>query len=206
MAGNISNPYLPSPAKADAWAEGFSKAFLSISSPQPGDNVLPDDYYAFNEGVSTGLICADEGIMFGNACIAYGSEHDDTITYIKWTGKTIKNVSKFFLKKVASGVAGLIVTFLEISLHTSPPVDISETVLPSLGQSVLNKLNSYGIDSIELFCGVGIDYESAGCEILLTPLYVTVEKTKSAVSSFNRPESFVVSWRTDQSNSFRVVE
>ncbi len=206
MASNISNPYLPSPSRADAWAEGFTKGFLSLESPQPGENVSADDYDAFNEGVSAGLSSADQGIVFGDACIAFGTEHDDTTTYIKWTGKTVLNGSKFFLKKVASGVAGLVVTFIEISLHTSPPVEIAETVLPALGQSVSDKLLSYGLDSIELFCGVGVDYESTGCEVLLTPLYVSAERARSAVSSFNRPESFVVSWRTDQSNSFRVVD
>lgn len=210
MASNIQNPYLPSPSQADAWAEGFMKGFLSISSPQPSDRIFPEDYEAFNTGVATGLTCADGGITFGNPCIPYLQEqHDIGVgTGMLWTSEVAHSAIDFFLKPrhVGFGLAGLVILLIEVGLHTTPDTDLPETVLPALGQRTLDILTSYGISSLELFCGVGEDYETTGCEIYLTPLFTSLEKARNAASKLGRSKWAVVSWRNDQSGSFKIVD
>ena len=110
------------------------------------------------------------------------------------------------LATLAEGIAGLAVAFVELACtlpkHTLPP----EQVLPNVGQTVADTLSAFGVDSLELFCGAGLDATQEDCEIKLTPLFTALEPARNAVTAIGRPSWAVVSWRTDQSGSFRVVE
>src|SRR5215216_6585944 len=71
----LQNPFLPAPSAAQAWAEGFTKGFVAISSPEPSENVAAEDIDAFNEGVAAGAESAGTGISLGDPCLAASEEH-----------------------------------------------------------------------------------------------------------------------------------
>jgi hypothetical protein len=89
-----------------------------------------------------------------------------------------------------------------LPVHTLPP----ENVLPSLGQPMIDWLASFGLDSMELFCGAGLDPEATDCEICLSLLFNSEDQARQAAIGMHRSKWVVVSWRTDQSGSFRVVD
>jgi len=205
----IENPFLPSPIAASAWAEGFTKGFTAISSPEPGENVTAEDIEAFNQGVAAGEESARTGISLGNPCIAASEEHGPLhvpgmvinaaeIAHGVWEAR--------HLRTLAGGMAGIVVALIELActlpVHTLPP----EEVLPSLGQPTVDVLASYGLESMELFCGAGLDATAADCEILLSPLFTSLEQARQAAITMNRFQWVVASWRTDQSNSFEIVD
>jgi hypothetical protein len=204
----IQNPFLPSPSAASAWAEGFTKAFLSISSPEPGENVSFDDIDAFNQGVAAGSQSAVTGIDLGGPCIP-APEHQGPLdgAGIPINGAEIAHgvweIAQ--LGKLAAGVASIVVAVIELGatlpVHTEDP----ELVLPGLGQPMVDALVSYGLESMELFCGAGLDGTDTDCEIRISPLFTSFEQAHSAAAAMNRSEFMVVSWRTDQSSSFEVV-
>ena len=205
----IDNPFLPSPTGAAAWAEGFVKGYVSISSPEPSAGIGPDDFEAFNQGVESGGQSAIDGIELGGPCIAAADEHGPLhvpgmvidashIAYGVWELR--------HLATAAGGVAGIVVGVVCLAAtlphRTLPP----EEVLPGLGEPLAAALSAYGIDSMKLFCGAGLDALSQDCEIMLTPVFATLDQARSAAQAMNRSQCIVVSWRTDQSNSFEVED
>jgi len=205
----IQNPFLPSPSAANAWSEGFIKAFTAISSPQPGENIGIDDVEAFNQGVTAGASSQQSGLPLNNPCIPALEEHSP----LHGAGVTI-NAAEIahgaweaaHLAKLAAGVASIVVALIELActlpVHMRPP----EEVLPDLGQPMIDALASFGLDSMEIFCGAGLDINATDCEILLSPLFTSQDQARQAAVTMGRPAWVVVRWRTDQSNSFRVVD
>jgi hypothetical protein len=205
----LDNPFLPAPSMAAAWSEGFRKGLAAISSPEPGEDVGPDDIDAFNQGVAAGVESASQGMELGDPCIPASEEHGP----LHGPGMAINGAEIAHgvweiahLRHLAAGVAGILVALIELAVtlpvHTLPPED----VLPGLGQPMVDALVAIGIDSMELFCGAGLDPTAADCEIQLSRLFVTSEQARDAAIAMNRFQWVVVSWRTDQSNSFRVVD
>ena len=205
----LQNPFLPAPSQAKAWAEGFTKGFVSNSSPEPGEDVGPDDVDAFNQGVAAGLDSVNDGLDLDNPCVPALEEEGPghsvgmainaaEIAHGVWEAR--------HLATLAGGLAGILLAFVELActlpVHVLPP----SQVLPPLLQSLIDMLASYGFDSVELFCGAGLDATAAGCEIRLTPLFISLDQARQAAIDMNRPQWIVVSWRTDQSNSFKVVD
>jgi hypothetical protein len=205
----IENPFLPAPTAASAWAEGFAKAYTAMQSPEPGENVGTDDVDAFNQGVTAGEESARVGISMGDACIPASEEHGPLhvpgmvinaaeIAHGVWEVRQ--------LSTLAGGIAGIVVALIELActlpVHTLPP----EQVLPALGQPTIATLTSYGIDSMELFCGAGLDPTADDCEIRLSPLFTSLDQARDAAIAMDRSPWIVASWRTDQSNSFQVVD
>jgi len=205
----ITNPFLPSPSAASAWAEGFTKGFTATSSPEPGENVIAEDIDAFNQGIRSGEESARAGISLGDPCVAASEEHSPLhvpgiainaaeIAHGAWEAR--------HLTTLAGGIASIVVALIELActlpVHTLPP----EEVLPDLGQPVVDTLVSYGLESMELFCGAGLDAAAVDCEIRLSPLFTSFEQARQAAISMNRFQWVVVSWRTDQSNSFEIVD
>lgn len=205
----ISNPHLLEPTAGAAWAEGFTKGFMAISSPEPSDNVSQQDIDAFNEGVSVGSDAAENGLETNVSCVAAreGENPVETET-LAWDGMDIAESIGHSLSKGKLGFAlsSIFVTAIELAVslpvHTIPP----DQVLPGLGQEAMGTLAAYGLNSVELFCGGGADPAALDCEIQLTILFSNEAQARAAAQAMGRPEWFVVSWRTDQSNSFRVVE
>lgn len=206
----LQNPFLPAPSAASAWAEGFTKGFAAISSPEPGESVMAEDIDAFNQGVVAGEESARAGISLGDPCITASEEHGPLhgaevvigvahIAHGVWEARHLKNL--------AGGFAGFVVGLIDLAIagtaHTLPP----EQVLPSLAQPMVDALVSYGIESMELFIGAGLDPTDAAvdCEIRLTPLFKSFDQSCQAAIAMNRFQWVVASWRTDQSNSFEIV-
>lgn len=202
----LQNPFLPAPSAARAWAEGFTKGFAAISSPDPGANVLAEDIDAFNQGVVAGEESSRSGISLGDPCIAASEEHGP----LHVPGMTINALEIAHgvwearqLAKLAAGVASIAVALIELAItlpvHIQPP----EQVLPSLAQPMIDELVSYGIEPIELFCGAGLDPVTTDCEILVSPLFPSMDPARQAAIRMGRPQWVVVSWspRTDQSSS-----
>jgi len=205
----IENPFLPSPPAAAAWSEGFTKGFAAISSPEPGENVRADDIEAFNEGVATGEESARLGIELGDPCVPASEEHGPGHEpgMVINAAEILHGVWELrHLKTLAGGVAGILVALIELActlpVHTLPPED----VLPGLGQPMVDALAAIGVDSMELFCGAGLDPTATDCEIRLSRLFTSLEQARDAAIAMNRFQWVVVSWRTDQSGSFRVVD
>ena len=205
----LENPFLPAPSAASAWAEGFTKGFVSVTSPAPSENVGAEDINAFNEGIAAGEEGARVGVAMGNPCIPaleeQGPGHVPGITinaaeiaHGAWEARHIKTL--------AGGIAGIIVALVELActlpVHIMPP----DQVLPNLGEPVVKALALYGVDSLELFCGAGLDANAADCEICVSPLFTSVDLARQAAIAMNRSNWLVASWRTDQSGSFRIVD
>lgn len=202
----LNNPFLPAPGAARAWAEGFTKGFAAISSPEPGENVSGDDVDAFNQGVVAGEESSRSGIGLGNPCIAASEEHGP----LHVPGMTINALEiahgvweARHLAKLAAGVASVAVALIELAVtlpvHMLPP----EQVLPSLAQPMIDELASYGMEPIELFCGAGLDPGETDCEIRVSPIFPSMDLARQAAIGMGRPQWVVVSWspRTDQSSS-----
>ena len=205
----LQNPFSLVPFAERAWAEGFTKGFVAISSPEPSENVADEDIAAFNQGVAAGEESARTGISLDDPCIAASEEHGPLhvpamainaaeIAHGVWEARQ--------LTTLAAGVAGIVVALIELActlpVHVRPPGD----VLPSLGQPVIDVLVSYGLESMELFCGAGLDPTAVDCEIRLTPLFTSLDQARQAAIAMDRMEWVVASWRTDQSNSFDIVD
>jgi hypothetical protein len=205
----ISNPYLLEPTAASAWAEGFVKGFTGPQfSAEPPPNISVDDVTAYVEGVAVGEQGANDGLVFSNPCISALEPHSplaDPIHAISGA-EILHGIWELrHLATLAAGLTSLAVTFIELActlpVHTLPP----EQVLPDLGQPIIDTLAAYGIGSLELFCSAGLDATSENCEILLSPMYKSLQEASQAAEAMGRPEWLVVSWRTDASGSFRVV-
>lgn len=211
----LNNPFLPAPSAARAWAEGFTKGFAAISSPEPGENVASEDIDAFNQGVLAGEESSQSGISLGDPCIAASEEHGPLhvpgmvinaaeIAHGVWEAR--------HLAKLAAGAASIVVALVELAItlpvHMLPP----EQVLPSLAQPMIDELVAYGLEPIELFCGAGLDPTASDCEIRITPLFTILDSAREAAIAMGRPQWVVVSWspRLDQSSakthSFDVVD
>lgn len=205
----ISNPHLLEPTAAAAWAEGFTKGFMAVSSPEPSRNVSQQDYEAFNEGVNVGSDAAQNGLETDVSCVpAREGENPWETATMAWDGIDIATSIGHSLSMGKLGFAlssifvAAVVLAVSLPVGTIPP----DQVLPRLGQKAIDTLGAYGLTSVELFCGGGVNPAALDCEIQLTILFSSQAQARAAAQAMRRPSWFVVSWRTDQSNSFRVVE
>src|SRR5437763_553447 len=127
----IENPFLLAPTAASAWAEGFTKGYTAMQSPEPGENVGADDIDAFNQGVTAGEESARAGISMGDPCIPASEEHGPMhvpglvinageIAHGAWEAR--------HLKTLAGGIAGIVVALIELActlpVHTLPPEQV----------------------------------------------------------------------------------
>jgi hypothetical protein len=203
----ISNPYETIPYKEAAWAEGFCKGLAAMSSPEPSDAISEEDYDAFNEGVAVGADISANGIPFDSPCVAalegapgHGAGLAVDGAHLVHAGWEARH-----LAGLAGSFASLLLIIISVGCsanHELPPGD----VLPGLGQEITDKLVSYGAGSLEFFSGVNLDLTSEDCTMSMSPLYLTLEQARDAAIEAAGPDGWlVVSWRTDQSNSFRIV-
>lgn len=206
----LSNPFAFIPFKEQAWAEGFLKGLASVSSPAPGDTISEVDFDAFNEGVSTGADVAVNGTPFDVPCVAaQEGAPAHTAGLLVDFGHVAHGVfhaaSVRTLAAAAGGFAAILVAIVTLgssATHALPP----DEVLPGLGEEFTGTLISLGAGSLEFFAGVSLDTLSPDCTMLMSPVFLTLEQAQQAASAAGRPEGWlVVSWRTDQSNSFRIA-
>ena len=204
----ITNPYLPAPSAAHAWSEGFVKGLAGPQySTEPPPTVAESDAQAFADGVLAGQQAAIDGLGLTNPCVPAGDEGSEAGHYNSLGEIVFAGVYEIgWKRKLLPGLAGLAVAFIELACslpsRTLPP----EQVLPNIGQTLVDTLAAFGLDSLEFFCGAGLDPTQADCEIKLSPLFVSLDQARQAAADMARGEWVVASWRTDQSRSFRIVE
>lgn len=203
----ISNPFDFVPFKEAAWAEGFCKALAAISSPSPSESISEEDFDAFNMGVATGADTFVNGIPFDAPCVAAleGSPGHGVGLAVDGAHLLHSGWEAIHLAKFAGAFASVLLVIVSIgtSAHVSLPAN---QVLPELGQNITNKLVSLGAGSLEFFAGVSLDLSSEDCTMLMSPLFLSLSAAEKAAMYAGRPDGWlVVSWRTDQSNSFRIV-
>lgn len=203
----IANPYDTIPFKEAAWAEGFCKGIASVVAPAPSDSVAEEDFDAFNDGVATGADAASNGIALDMSCVAAqeGSPgHDATMVFEgldwlhgAWEARHLVKLGGIFAASV------LTVILVAVSAKNALP---AEQVLPGYGNAVTDKLTALGAGSMEIFCGVDLDILSEDCTMFMSALFLSMEQARDAAVANARADGWiVVSWRTDQSNSFRIV-
>lgn len=203
----LSNPYETIPYKESSWAEGFCKGLAAIASPAPSEAIAEEDYDAFNEGIATGSDICLNGISFDQPCVAALEGSPAHYPVLAIDGADILHAA--WEARHLAGLAGAFASLIEVIVsvgcsanHELPP----EQVLPSLGNEITQKIHGYGATSLEFFCGVSLNPLSADCTMQMSPLFLTLEQARAAAISVGAPEGWlVVSWRTDQSNSFRIV-
>ena len=203
----ISNPYLPSPSAASAWAEGFIKGFAGPEfSSEPPSNIAEVDVAAYTEGEIAGQQSAIEGLVFSDPCISAGEPHSEVGHLISGVELLHGAWEASHLATLAGGLAGITVALIELActlpVHTLPP----EQVLPNLGQPIADLLSSLGVGSLELYCAAGLDATSDDCEFIVSPMYKSLEQARNAAKVMNRRSWVIASWRTDMCGSFQIVE
>lgn len=206
----IMNPYLPSPSAATAWAQGFVRGFVGPEySTEPLVNISTDDASAYADGVIAGQQGAMDGLVFSDLCVSAREPHG----FLAEPSHVINGLEivhgtweALHLSRLAAGLTGIAVSLIELActlpVHMLPP----EQVLPNLGQPIVETLSAYGVESLELFCAAGLDVTSHDCEILLSPMYKSLEQARRAAMAMGRDQWVVASWRTDASNSFRITQ
>lgn len=204
-----SNPYAgnPSPSLADAWAMGFLRGFADQSMPiDPPEEVASEDGTAYSEGVQAGRQGAIDGLDLGYTCIPAGEPSPGEELAHMISGAELLHAGwELMLAKVAVGLTGLVVVLVEVGSSAKAVLPVDQ-VLPNLATPLLDAMADYGVGSLEVFCGVGRDPLSEECEIQLTGLYPSLDDARTAAMSLGRSDWLIVSWRTDQCGSFRVVE
>jgi hypothetical protein len=200
----ITNPYLPSPSATAAWSQGFVRGLAGPEfSISPPSDLPPYEAAAFAEGLLAGQDGAINGIAFEESCVL--AEDSNEAGHLLSTA-LVAGETAIYVAKWAFHLAGYVVYLVELAItlpkHTLPP----DQVLPSIGQPLVKTLVSYGIESMEFYSAAGIDATNPGCEILLSPLFRTLDQARNAALSMGRQEWLIASWRTDQSGSFKIVE
>ncbi|NJM76866.1 MAG: hypothetical protein HC852_15120 [Acaryochloridaceae cyanobacterium RU_4_10] len=202
------NPFLPSPDLAKAWSEGFLKGFIGKSSIEASDSITVDSIDAFNTGVLTGEEASANGLELTGSCIIAPDEHGlGHVVGMAINGlEIVHGVWELARVELAAGFLGIAVALFELAATLPHHVEDPELVLPRIGRELPEILDAYGLPSMELFWGVGLDALATDCEILLSPLFKSFDQAREAAITMERPIWLVASWRTDQSNSFRVVD
>lgn len=206
----MENPYIASPSLtlADAWARGFFSGFANpMVGLDPPVEVLPEDASAYGEGVQAGIQAGIDGIFLSNECIPAAEVTSDAASGFASAAWGTWSLGALLVGPpgIAAMVARGLITVIRIGLHTRHTLPV-EAVLPSLAQPLLDTLSAYGVGSLEVYLGLGRDELATDCEFLVTPLFPRHDSARAAVEALGRPDWLIVSWRTDQSNSFRVVE
>ena len=206
----VENPYIghPSPSLADAWAMGFVRGYADSSVPiDPPEDMDENDGTAYSEGIQAGRQGAIDGLDLGK-CIPAGEPHPGEAFEHFVTGAEVLHglweIRK--LATLAAGVAGLVVALVEIGCSGRVVLPLNQTMLPDAATPLLDAMDAYGVGSLEIYAGIGRDPLSEDCEIALTGLFPSLSDARDAAMALGRPDWLVVSWRTDQCGSFRVVE
>ena len=93
-----------------------------------------------------------------------------------------------------------------IEVGIPPFTPTPEEMFPSLTQKFTETLNSMGIDSGELFIGMGIDMEVANCEVYLTRIFKTADQARQAVAAMGRPNTAIAHWQLNACGNLDIIE
>ncbi|RWA20310.1 hypothetical protein MELE44368_17595 [Mycolicibacterium elephantis DSM 44368] len=187
---------------------GFVSGYADVSIPlDPPDEMDANDGTAYSEGVQAGRQGAIDGLDIGRCISAGEPSPGEGFAHLITGAEILHGVYELVaLAKIAAGVAGLVVALIEIGASARAVLPLNQTALPEAADPLLEAMDAYGVGSLEVFAGIGRDPLSHDCEIQLTGLYPSLDDARSAALAMERADWLIVSWRTDQCGSFRVVE
>jgi hypothetical protein len=203
----ITNPHAGTSTES-GWAMGFAFGFMGSSfSDSPPAVIAPELIDAFSEGQLAGQQAAADGIELSSTCVdlleePLSKEIPEWGGHIIELGMIIKDMWK--LKHVAGGVAGAIILVIELGIPPFTPTP--EEMFPSLTQRFTETLDSMGIDSGELFIGMGIDMNVPNCEVQFTRVFKTADQARQAVAAMGRPNSAIAHWQLNASGNLDIIE
>lgn len=208
----LQNPFLEVPQvespQSRSWALGFAFGFQGpAESSMAPTEIAPEDADAFDQGVLAGQDAAINGLEFPNVCVDLHSE-GPSVPHLAVDGTVEGGLTIFELAKGAFAGAllegVLMVVMLSISLETFS--DDPDEALAGQASALQRTLQRLGIEnSMELFLGGAVDTSNFGCELMMTPVFRTLEAASASARGLGRPQWIVTSWRTDQSNSVNIV-
>jgi hypothetical protein len=186
---------------------GFAFGFMGPTfSDSPPAVIASDLINAFNEGQLVGQQAAVDGIELSSQCIDL-SEEPPVKEGLEWSGRIFELgmiLKDAYKKKVAGGIAGAIILLIELGIPPFTPTP--DEMFPSLTQKFTETLNSMGLDSGELFIGMGIDMEVANCEVYLTRIFKTADQARQAVAAMGRPNTAIAHWQLNACGNLDIIE
>jgi hypothetical protein len=210
----IRNPH-QGLATEPGWSMGFAWGFNGPGSSVPPPLVIaPDLVDAFDEGTLVGQQAAIDGLIINGPCISLDVEPQPGPEVVM-EGVHLFEIGELAVDaiKLARGIghlshlgAGAFVAAFLLMIPAVPPPESPETALPRLVINVREQLSQLGLDSGTLCFGVGIEMNSSGCELLLTPIFRTLDSARQATIALNRPHWVLALWDTTMSSSFTLVE
>jgi len=187
------------------FAFGFEGPEQSTMTPETID---PEDADAFSQGVLVGQDAAINGLSLATPCVDLNVEGPSVPHLV--AGEGLEGGMTLF-SLIAHGIAAglfegvLLLVTLSIALETT--FDDPDVTLAQSAAALQGKLEEMGIDSsMELFIGGAVDTTQLGCELMLTPIYRSVQAATEAARATGRHQWLVVSWRTDQSGGVKVLD
>lgn len=209
----LENPFLHPPLvespQSRSWGLGLAFGFQGPPASIPTPTEV-EDSDAFQQGVSAGQLAAANGLeIVNNSCIDLNKEPPTLINpEFGAAGFEAITIAKDLLHAhlgagIISGVFFLVELSIALETHFDDPVE----GVRDRAQKIQDLLANMGItDSMELFLGGAIDFDTTGCELKLTPIFRTESNARSAAEAIGRSKLLIVKWRTDQSGGMELVE
>jgi hypothetical protein len=79
-------------------------------------------------------------------------------------------------------------------------------MFPMLTVNFRQQLDALGITQGDIFFALGIDDNVTNCELLLSPVFKTLEQARDAALNMGRPKWLVAHWALDLASGFEVAE
>jgi hypothetical protein len=209
----ITNPYDQPPAApgndaAQAWGQGF---LFGLTGPQKSVEQAPDSIsqevlQAFEDGVLAGQQSAINGLDVFSGCIdTEEGEHVPLSAELGLEGVNLVGELLRGAKLATAAFSTIFMTVLDVALathHFTPP----EQVIDGMTREFFNTIESLGRDDCAFYIGGGVDFDQAGCQLLLTPLFRAQDQAHDAAVALGRPLWFVGEWHANQCGSLNVVD
>jgi hypothetical protein len=209
-----TNPYLGS-ENGDAWAQGFALGLFSLGvSPAVPEALPAEAVVAFGEGVAAGDTCEREGFPVETSCYDLSEEEKPPIVgdlglafEALMVGEDVLKLCRHAVGGLAGSIGGGIILAINASIDLETFYKDPASQLGELSERLNDQLTSLGVaTNLVLYCGGGLDYSVAGCQMCLTNIHTSLDRVHSALAALGRPGYVVVSWRSDQSGGLKLEE
>jgi hypothetical protein len=187
---------------------GFAFGFMGPNFTGPPPAVIaPELIDAFSEGQLGGQQAAVDGIELSSTCLDLSEEPlskeiPEWGGHIVELGMIIKDARR--LKTLSGGIAGAIMLLIELGIPPFTPTP--DGIFQSLTQKFTETLNSMGIDSGELFIGMGIDMNVPNCEVQFTRIFTTSDQAQQAAAAMQRLNTAIAHWQLNASSNLDIIE
>jgi hypothetical protein len=205
----VSNPHIGTPSEA-GWAMGFAFGFVGPAfSTDPPLVIAPELIEAFQEGTLAGQQAAIDGLAIEPACVSLSQEASAAAEELVGDFHKAElldiGIQVIRARWAEASVGALVFAFL-LMIPSEPPLPDAASAFPRLALSVRNQLEALGINSGSMFFGTGIDENEVGCELLMTPIFKSLDQARDATIALGRTQWLIAEWAADNVSSFNVVE